>query len=97
MYPLQRKGYIELTYKMYFVEHNLKQKAKSATIHRKWSHQYVGVHYFNNIFVEFEGHIFQQIIDIPMGTNCAPLLDNFSLHSYEAEFMQNYQLNKRIT
>ena len=31
VYSLQRKEYIELTYKMYFVEHNLKQKAKSAT------------------------------------------------------------------
>ena len=26
----------------------------------------------DNIFVKFGGRIFQQIIDIPMGTNCAP-------------------------
>ena len=28
----------------------------------------------DNIFVECGRHIFQQIVDIPMGPNCAPLL-----------------------
>ena len=28
----------------------------------------------DNIFVVFAGKVFQQIIGIPMGTNCAPLL-----------------------
>ena len=31
----------------------------------------------DNIFVEFGGRIFQQIIGIPMRTNCAPLLADF--------------------
>ena len=43
----------------------------------------------DNIFVEFGGHIFQQSIGIPMGTNCAPLLADLFLYSYEAEFIQN--------
>jgi len=34
------------------------------------------------------GPIFQQTIGIPMGTNCAPLLANFFLYSYEADFIQ---------
>ena len=42
----------------------------------------------NNIFVEFGGFIFQQTIGIPMGTNCAPLLADLFLYSYEAEFIQ---------
>ena len=43
-----------------------------------------------NIFWEFGGRIFQQTIGIPMGiTNCAPLLADLFLHSYEAEFVQN--------
>ena len=42
-----------------------------------------------NIFVEFGGRIFQQTIGIPMGTNCAPLLADLFLYSYEAEFMQS--------
>ena len=37
-----------------------------------------------NIFVEFGGRIFQQTIGIPMGTNCAPLLADLFLYSYEA-------------
>ena len=42
----------------------------------------------DNIFVEFGGHVFQQSIGIPMGTNCAPLLADLFLYSYEAEFLQ---------
>ena len=43
----------------------------------------------DNIFVVFEGKFFQQIIGIPMGTNCAPLLADIFLYSYEAEFIQS--------
>ena len=43
----------------------------------------------DNIFVEFGGRIFQQTIGIPMGTNCAPLLADLFLYSYEAEFVQS--------
>ena len=42
----------------------------------------------DNIFVEFGGLVFQQTIGIPMGTNCAPLLADLFLYSYEAEFIQ---------
>ena len=40
----------------------------------------------DNIFVAFAGKVFQQIVGIPMGTNCAPLLADIFLYSYEAEF-----------
>ena len=43
----------------------------------------------DNIYVEFGGQIFQQVIGIPMGTNCAPLLADLFLYTYEAEFIQN--------
>ena len=42
----------------------------------------------DNIFVVFGGKVFQQIVRIPMGTNCAPLLADIFLYSYEAEFIQ---------
>lgn len=42
----------------------------------------------DNIFVTFGGLVFQQTIGIPMGTNCAPLLADLFLHSYEAEFLE---------
>ena len=43
----------------------------------------------DNIFVVFGGKVFQQIVGIPMGTNCAPLLADIFLYSYEADFMQS--------
>ena len=42
----------------------------------------------DNIFVQFGGEIFQQTVGIPMGTNCAPLLADLFLYSYESEFIQ---------
>ena len=43
----------------------------------------------DNIFVVFGGKVFQQIVGIPMGTNCAPLPADIFLYSYEAEFIQS--------
>ena len=43
----------------------------------------------DNIFVVFGGKVFQQIVGIPIGTNCAPLLADIFLFSYEAEFIQS--------
>ena len=40
----------------------------------------------DNIFVVFAGKVFQQTVGIPMGTNCAPLLADIFLYSYEADF-----------
>jgi hypothetical protein len=31
--------------------------------------------------------VFQQYVAIPMGTNCAPLLEDLFFYSYEAEFV----------
>jgi hypothetical protein len=44
--------------------------------------------FINNIFAMFGGRVFQQTVGIPMGTNCAPLLANLFLYSYEADFIQ---------
>ena len=41
----------------------------------------------DNIFVVFGGKVFHLIVGIPMGTNCAPLLADIFLYSYEAEFI----------
>ena len=49
----------------------------------------------DNIFVVFGGKVFQQIVGIPMGTNCAPLLADIFLYSYEAEFIQSLLSNGR--
>ena len=42
-----------------------------------------------NFFVVFAWKVFKQTVDIPMGTNCAPLLADIFLYLYEAEFIQS--------
>ena len=49
----------------------------------------------DNISVEFLVHIFQQTIVTSMGTNCAPLLADLFLYSYETGFIQNLIKDKR--
>ena len=39
----------------------------------------------DNIFVSFGGTRFQQVVGIPMGTNCAHLLAGLFLYSYESD------------
>ena len=43
----------------------------------------------DKIFVVFGGKVFQQIVGIPMGTICAPLLADICLYSYEADLVQS--------
>ena len=46
------------------------------------------VFFIDNILVMFGGRIFQQTVDIHMGTNSVPLLADLFLYSYEADFIQ---------
>ena len=39
----------------------------------------------DNLYVKFGGQLFQRMVGIPMGTNCAPLLADLFLYSYENE------------
>ena len=39
-----------------------------------------------NIYVQFDGMVYQQIVGIPMGTNCAPLIADLFLYCYERDF-----------
>ena len=47
-----------------------------------------------NIHVQFDGMVYQQIVGIPMGTNCAPLIADLFLYCYERDFMSNLQKSK---
>ena len=49
-----------------------------------------------NIHVQFDGMVYQQIVGIPMGTNCAPLIADLFLYCYERDFMSNLQKSKRF-
>jgi hypothetical protein len=41
----------------------------------------------DNIFVRFGNTVYKQVIGIPMGTNCAPLIADLFLYCYERDFM----------
>ena len=49
-----------------------------------------------NIYVQFDGMVYQQIVGIPIGTNCAPLIADLFLYCYERDFMSNLQKSKRF-
>ena len=41
----------------------------------------------DNIYVRFGDTVYRQVIGILMGTNCAPLVADLFLYSYERDFM----------
>ena len=81
--------------KTYFVKHRSESKNKYTEEEVIQMLEF----FIDNIFVQFGGLVFQQTIGIPMGTNCAPLLADLFLHSYEAEFIERLlkSNNKKLT
>ena len=55
----------------------------------------------DNIYIRFGTKLYRQIVGIPMGTNCAPLVSDLFLKCYEGIVNQIYppelQLNKANT
>ena len=49
-----------------------------------------------NIYMQLDGMVYQQIVAIPMGTNCAPLIADLFLYCYERNFMSKLQKCKRF-
>ena len=41
----------------------------------------------DNIYIRFGSELYRQIVGIPMGTNCAPLVADLFLFCYERDFM----------
>ena len=76
----KRYEYIVVGYKStYFVKNHSESKYKYTEDDIVRMIEFL----IDNIFVESGG-----VIGIPMGTNCAPLLADLFLYSYEAEFIQ---------
>ena len=69
----------------YFVKEHTDANTKFTEVHVVQMLEFL----IDNVFVECGGQVFQQTIGIPMGTNCAPLLADLFLYSYEAEFIQD--------
>ena len=49
----------------------------------------------DNIFIRFDNKLYRQIIGIPMGTNCAPLVADLFLFYCERDFMASLSYNKK--
>ena len=48
------------------------------------------------MYVQFDGMVYQQIVGVPMGINCAPLIADLFLYCYERDFMSDLQKSKRF-
>ena len=48
----------------------------------------------DNLFVQFGGLVFQEIIGISMEADCSPLLPDLLLHTNETDFIQELIKNK---
>ena len=54
------------------------------------------LHYhLDNIFIRFVSKLYRQIICIPMGTNCAPLVADLFLFCYERDYMLSISDNNQ--
>ena len=43
----------------------------------------------NNIYIRFDTKLYRQIVGIPMGTNCAPLVAYLFIFCYKRDFMKS--------
>ena len=51
------------------------------------------LHYLlDNIFIRFGSKLYRHIVGFPMGTNCAPLVDDLFWFCYERDFMLSIKL-----
>ena len=48
------------------------------------------IYFLDNIYIRFGTKLYRQIVGIPMGTNCAPLVADLFLFCYERDFMMSF-------
>ena len=66
--------------------------------YKLWSCQKMcdALHYLlDNIFIRFGSKLYRQIVGIPMGTNCDPLVADLFLFCYERDFMLSLSDNNQ--
>ena len=62
----------------------------TSTEHRGYKLTFVSdalSYLLDNIYIRFGNKLYRQIVGIPMGTNCAPLVAVLCLFCYERDFM----------
>ena len=67
---------------------------RSTGINPSWKQRWAFTFLMEDIYVQFEGMVYQQIVGIPMGTNCAPLIMDLVLFCYERDFMSYFHKSK---
>ena len=75
----------------------LLQKKKTKKYHA-WSCQNVCdalTFLLDNIFIRSGTKLYRQVVEIPMGTNCAPLVADLFLFCYERDFMMSLSDDKQ--
>jgi hypothetical protein len=79
---------------IYFVRHHSDSPYKDSEENIKGMLGFLA----DNIYVVVGDQVFQQSVDIPLSTNCVPLLTELFLYSYEAEFVQkpSHDNNKKL-
>ena len=50
----------------------------------------------DNIFVSFGGTLFRQVVGIPMGTSCAPLLADLFLYSFLQKLVKDKKIHEPL-
>ena len=66
--------------------------------YKLWSCQKMcdALHYLlDNIFIRFGSKLYRQIVGVPMGTNCAPLVADLFLFCYERDFILSLSDNNQ--
>ena len=72
--------------------------SKQPKLYKLWSCQkmcYVLHYHLDNIFIRFGSKLYRQIVGIPMGSNCAPLVADLLLFCYERDFMLSLSDNNQ--
>ena len=72
--------------------------SEKPKIYHAWSCQNVCdalTFLLDNIFIPFGTKLYRQVVGIPMGTNCAPLVADLFLVCYERDFMMSLSDDKQ--
>ena len=51
----------------------------------------------DNIYIRFGTNLYRQIVGIPMGTNCAPLVADLFFYCYERYFMDSLKIKLMLS
>ena len=91
--------YVCLKYHIYeYNDKNAFFTSEQSKRYKLWSCQKMcdALHYLlDTIFIRFCSKLYRQIVGIPMGTDCAPLVADLLLFCYERDFMLSLSDNNQ--